>query len=87
MKTKYVCRGLISLSYQLDNVVIKFTCKSLQVGGGGGGRKKSRFVISGFKKKYAKKIVQIALIYGNEIKPKMKINRKHKYRKKSHSLK
>ena len=58
MKTKYVCRALISLYVNFhndsDNVVNKFTCKNLQVGGEGkraygekkrgGGRKKSRYL-------------------------------------------
>ena len=36
MKTKYVCRGLISLYVNFhNNVVNKFTCKILQVGGKG----------------------------------------------------
>ena len=34
MKTKYVCRGLISLYVNFHNKVVnKFTCKNLQVGG------------------------------------------------------
>ena len=37
MKTKYVCRGLISLyvKFHSNSVVNKFTCKNLQVGGKG----------------------------------------------------
>ena len=53
MTTKYVCRGLISLYVSFhNNVVNKFTCKNLQVGGGGGGKEKEPNIQNVFLKQF-----------------------------------